>query len=178
MMEKKFDVVVVGAGPAGMFATYELLEKKPDIKIGLIDMGPMVEDRNGDDVMSGFGGAGTYSDGKLQFTPKLSHERTFHLISVEKYQQILDYIDEIFMGFGVKAIEYPKNKEEVAVLVAEAERKGIELVVRRAKHVGTNLLKEVIHKIQDYFLSRKVELIMNTKITDLLEENGRGDWSN
>jgi len=173
-MEKKFDVVIVGAGPAGMFATYELLAKNPKFKIGLIDMGPRVENRNGGDVMSGFGGAGTYSDGKLQFTPKLSHERTFHLITPEKYQGILDYIDQIFMDFGVIADEYPKNKEEVAQLISEAERKGIELVVRRAKHVGTNLLKDVIRKLQDYFEQNKVELLMGVKITDVIEENGRG----
>ncbi len=171
-MDKKYDVILVGAGPAGIFACLELVKANPKLKVALIDMGERVEKRDGGDVMCGFGGAGTYSDGKLQFTPKLSHERTFHLITPEKYQDILNYIDEIFVSFGVTGVEYPKNKEEVESMVEEAERKGMELIVRRAKHVGTNKLKSVIKKIQDN-LNGKVQLIMNTKIEDLLEKNGR-----
>jgi len=103
---KRFDVVVVGAGPAGMFACLEMVKLNPGMKIALIDMGERVENRNGGDVMSGFGGAGTYSDGKLHFTPKLSHERALHLITVDGYQKILDYIDQKFSEFGVGGEEY------------------------------------------------------------------------
>jgi uncharacterized protein len=173
MRKNKYDVIVIGAGPAGIFACYELVVKKPGLKIALIDMGSRVEERCEDEVMSGFGGAGTFSDGKLQFTPKLSHERTFHLISPEEYQKILDYIDGIFTGFGVEAEEYPKNAGEVYELVTEAEKRGIELIVRRAKHVGTNNLHKVMRKFEKYLEKKGIEMIMNTKITDLTEEKGK-----
>ncbi len=170
---KKFDAVIVGAGPAGMFAAYEMIKINPKMKIMLMDMGPEVGKRKEEDMMAGFGGAGTYSDGKLQFTPKLSHERTFHLIEPGDYQKILDYIDGIFMGFGVTGEEYPKNKEEVQLMVEEAERKGMELIVRRAKHVGTNKLKEVIEKMEKHLKSKGVVLLMETKAAELIEEKGK-----
>ncbi|OGD09773.1 hypothetical protein A2397_01765 [Candidatus Amesbacteria bacterium RIFOXYB1_FULL_44_23] len=173
-MKTVFDVVVVGAGPAGIFATLELLKLKPRWKIALLDMGNSLTKRKKSEVMSGFGGAGTYSDGKLQFTPKLSHERTFHLITPDNYQKILDYIDDIFVNdFGVVAEEYPKNKEEVDELVEAAERRGMELIVRRAKHVGTDLLREVMIKIEKLFVKSGVKMMMNTKVVDLLIEKGK-----
>ena len=65
MPKPNYDVLVVGAGPAGMFACYELLKKRKKLKIALIDMGHRIEKRKPSEVMSGFGGAGTFSDGKL-----------------------------------------------------------------------------------------------------------------
>ncbi len=173
MSERRFDIIIVGAGPAGIFACIELLKSQKNLNIAMIDMGSPLEKRCSGDVMSGFGGAGTYSDGKLQFTPKLSHERTFHLITPHDYQIILNYVDDIFTTFGVSGTEYPKNKKQVAEMVEEAEKKGMELIVRRAKHVGTNKLHIVIKKMQEYLKKNDVALIMNTKICDLLEKNGK-----
>ena len=70
----------VGAGPAGIFACYEIIKKNPQLKIALIDKGNRIEKRKSSEIMFGFGGAGAFSDGKLHFTPKLSHERTFDII--------------------------------------------------------------------------------------------------
>lgn len=162
-----YDVAIVGAGPAGIFATLEILKKSPKIKVALIDMGEKIEKRKPSEAMSGFGGAGTYSDGKLHFTPKLSHERAFHLITPAKYQKILDEIDKTFIGFGVKAKEYPSNISEVESFIEEAQKNGIELIVRRAKHVGTDNLKVVIKRIQDYIEKSNVTILDKTKVTGL-----------
>ncbi len=163
-----YDIVMVGAGPAGIFASYELLKKSKNLKIALIDKGNRIEKRAKTEVMCGFGGAGAYSDGKLHFTPKLSHERTFHLIDPQSYEKILMEIDQIFMDFGVDAEEYPKNPQEVAKLVEEAQIHDIELIVRRAKHVGTDNLKLVMQKFQDYLEGHGVTFYDNTEVTDLL----------
>lgn len=169
---KEYDLLIVGAGPAGMFACYELVNKNSKLKIGLIEMGNRVEKRAAKDVMSGFGGAGTYSDGKLHFTPKLSHERAFDIISPDEYQTILDEVEVIFNDFGVNAETFPKNPEVVEEFESLAQRYEIELIVRKAKHVGTDNLKKVIKKIQDYLEDKKVEIITNTKVEDLIIENG------
>jgi uncharacterized FAD-dependent dehydrogenase len=87
----KYDVIVVGAGPAGLFSCYELLKGKKKRRILLIDKGKKVEERKPNEVMCGIGGAGTFSDGKLTLTATLSH-KNFHLISKEKYQKIPDYV--------------------------------------------------------------------------------------
>lgn len=173
MKKNTFDVIVVGAGPAGIFSCLEFINKNPKLSIALLDMGNRVENRKKNEVMSGFGGAGTYSDGKLQFTPKLSHERVFHIINPAEYQKILDQIDEIFIKFGVKSESYPTNEDEVNFLVEDAQRKDIELVVRRSKHVGTDNLKEIIKKFQTYLEKNGVTLFDRTKVKDLIIKNGK-----
>jgi len=170
-VEQNYDVIIVGAGPSGMFASLELIKKNPTLKIALLDMGSRIENRNENDVMTGFGGAGTYSDGKLHFTPKLSHERTFHLIQPEYYQQILNEIDETFMSFGVTTEEYPKNRYDVEMMIEEAQKQNIELIVRRTKHVGTDNLKNVMKNFQDYLENNGVILKENTEVEELILEN-------
>lgn len=166
-------MIVVGAGPAGMFACLELLKLSPGVKIVLLDMGKRVEERGETDVMAGFGGAGTFSDGKLHYTPKLSHERTFHLIDPLDYKTILDEIEATFASFGVESEFYPKNVEEVQALVEEAEKEDVELIVRRAQHVGTDKLRAVIEKIQKQLEENGVEIVCKTRVVDLLVKKGR-----
>ncbi len=170
---RSFDIIIVGAGPAGMFCAYELINKNPKLKIALVEMGNRIEKRKVNEVMSGFGGAGSYSDGKLHFTPKLSHERVLHLIKTEDYQKILNQIDKTLMSFGVTSDEYPKNKPEVEELVKEAQKQDIELVVRRVKHVGTDNLRLVIKKFQDYLENKGIKILDCTKVTDLIVKNNK-----
>ena len=167
MSSKKYDVVIVGAGPAGMFAAYELLKESQKIKIALLDMGNRVEKRRRNEVMSGIGGAGTFSDGKLHYTAKLSHERTFHLITPKKYQKLLDYIDKLFCDFGVDAEYYPKNEDEVNELIEEAQRNDVQLIIRKAQHVGTDKLHDVILDFQNYLEEKGVDILAKTKVKDL-----------
>ena len=171
--KNEFDIIVVGAGPAGIFACYEIIKKNPRLKIALIDKGNRIEKRKPTEIMFGFGGAGAYSDGKLHFTPKLSHERTFDIIDPQDYSKILEEIDQIFMDFGVDTPEFPKNKEEVNKLVEEAQIHDIELVVRRAKHVGTDKLKKVMQKFQDYLEKNGVTFFDKTEVVDLIVENNQ-----
>lgn len=169
--KNNFDVIVVGAGPAGIFACYEIIKKNPHLKIALFDKGNRIEKRKSNEIMFGFGGAGAYSDGKLHFTPKLSHERTFDIIDPEDYGKILEEINKIFMDFGVTAEEYPKNKDEVNKLIEEAQMQDVELIVRRAKHVGTDKLKQVMRKFQQFLEKNGVIFFDQTEITDLIVEN-------
>jgi uncharacterized FAD-dependent dehydrogenase len=173
MKEKDFDLVIVGAGPAGIFACFEILDRDPTIKIALIDMGPRLGKREANEVMSGFGGAGSYSDGKLHYTPKLSHERALHLVSEREYVEILNSIEARFKKYGVDSDYYPRNAEEVKEMVEEAEKHDIELIVRRAQHVGTDTLRKVIRRFQDYFIESGVNLLDGTKIEDILIEEGQ-----
>jgi uncharacterized FAD-dependent dehydrogenase len=172
MIKHQYDVLIVGAGPAGIFACFEILEVDPNIRIALIDMGPRLEERRANQVMSGFGGAGSFSDGKLHYTPKLSHERALHLISEGGYIQILSSIDDRFREYGVEARYYPRNPDQVQVMVEEAERCDIELIVRRAQHVGTDKLREVLQRFQHDLLQRGVDLLDRTKIEDILVRDG------
>ena len=169
---KKYDYLIVGAGPAGLFACYEILRKSKKKSIALIDLGKRIEDRKSSDVMVGIGGAGTYSDGKLTLTASLSHEKAFHLISKFQYQKILDYVDTIFNNFKIDSEYYPKETEELKELIKEAEVNDIELVVRKARHVGTDKLKLFVKLFQEYLLSKGVEIKDRTEIEDILVKKG------
>ena len=170
-MKSKYDFLIVGAGPAGMFAALELSKLAKNKKILLLDIGERIENRKPSQVMCGIGGAGTFSDGKMHFSPTLSHEKAFHLISIKDYQVILDYVDKILTGYGVDSEYFPKDSMEVQKLVEEAQKNDIYLVPRRIRHVGTDKLKEVMQKFQNDLEKNKVEILPNTEVIDLIIEN-------
>lgn len=167
----KYDIVIVGAGPAGMFAAYEAINVNPKLKIALVDMGNRIQNRKSNEAMRGFGGAGTYSDGKLHFSVSLSHEKALHLIQTADYQKILDKVDKVYTDFGVDSEYYPKPDERVKHLVERCIVNDIDLIPRKIRHVGTDKLKDVITKFQNYLEEKGVSIIDNTEIIDLLIEN-------
>lgn len=168
-----YDVIIVGAGPAGLFACYELIEQKKGLKIALVEMGKRMGKRRSKEVMSGFGGAGTFSDGKLHYTAVLSHEKAFHLTTKKKFQKDLNYVDEIFTKFGVDSEYYPKEDEAVEQLIMESKIHDVDLIVRKTRHVGSDKLKKVMKSYQEYLLENNVELLDNTEVTDLIVEKGK-----
>lgn len=181
-MKQNYDVVIVGAGPAGLFAAYELVNS--DLKICLIDMGKPVKLRTKKDAVSGVGGAGTFSDGKLHFSPVLSHEKILHLYSIHEYNKYLNKVNEIFSEFGVNAETYPKDDDAVYDLVNEAKLQGVQLFVRKIKHVGSDKLPKVVMNFEKFLTDKGVEIITNTKVQDVLVNdkkckgvklNGKGD---
>ncbi len=163
--------IIVGAGPAGMFAAYELKKLDPQMEVLLLEMGHCIADRQKQDIMSGVGGAGTFSDGKLHFTPVLSHEKTLHLYEPEEYQLILNYVDEIYTKFGVDAPYYPKSIEKTLELTDRAKKKGIKLFVRRTRHVGSDKLPQVIANFEKFIIDAGVVLRDNSEVVDFVIEN-------
>lgn len=169
----KYDVIIVGAGPAGLFACYELLKSDKKLKIALLDMGNKLSKRKPLEVMSGIGGAGTFSDGKLHFTADLSHEKAFHVLAKAKYQKVLDYVDTIFTEFGVDSEYYPKMTPNYDELIREAVLNDIELVIRKARHVGTDKLKKVMENFESYLEEAGVEIFDRTEVEDLIVRNNK-----
>lgn len=170
---KKYDCIIVGAGPAGLFAAYELIKNKPTLKILIIEKGEFVQNRKKTDVMSGVGGTGTYSDGKLHYTPTLSHEKMFHLYNPVEYQIFLDEVDKIFTTFGVTARMTPENIEEAESLVEECRKKSIQLFIRKARHVGSDTLPKIILNFQKYLIDKGVEFKTKTEVADLIIKGNR-----
>ena len=165
------DVIIVGAGPAGIFAAYELIKSKPSLRICLVEIGNLIGNRARSEVMSGVGGAGTFSDGKLHYTPVLSHEKMLHLYSEPEYQELLDYVDKIFTDFGVNAGYYPTDIGLAQALADEAKKKSIKLFIRKARHVGSDKLPEVIQKFEAFLLAQAVVIMDKTEALDIVVEN-------
>ena len=170
-IQEHYDVIIVGAGPAGLFAAYELVKQKPALKICLIDKGNSIKQRKRTEVMCGVGGAGTFSDGKLHYTPVLSHEKILHLYSTEEIQNYLNYVDKIFTDFGVDAPFSPTKMDEVHKLVDECTRNGVMLFIRKARHVGSDKLPKIIEHFEDFLLKNKVVLKTNMEVQDFIISN-------
>ena len=167
----EYDVVIVGAGPAGFFAAYELAKANSGLKVLLIDKGNLIENRKKSEVMMGFGGAGTFSDGKLHFTPVLSHEKMFHLYTENEYVGFLDYVQGVMMEFGVPSEFYPKDLENTIKLVEQAEKYNIKLYIRKIIHVGTDRLPKIMKNFEDFLVKNGIFLMPCTEVADLIVEN-------
>ena len=136
-----YDVIIVGAGPAGLFAAYELIKKNNKLKILLLEKGKFAKKRccpiaqskgkcmncKPCQILSGYGGAGTFSDGKLNFIPKLGKSDLFKYMSNSEAYQIIDDAEQIFNEFGMDAEVFPSNMEAAHDLEKEIAKTGARL---------------------------------------------------
>ncbi len=178
-----YDVVIVGAGPAGLFAAYEL-SKKSDLKILLVDKGRFASTRfcpmsktgvcvncTPCAIMSGYGGAGTFSDGKLNFIPKLGKSNLFKYMSQSEAYKLIDDAESIFKEFGMDSEVYPTNMEEARELEEKIARVGASLLVIKQKHLGSDMLPTYIENFTKYLESHGVELKECCDVLDINEED-------
>ena len=178
----KYDVVIVGAGPAGLFSAYELITKNPKLKIAIFDKGNDVKTRvcpmnkynmpcqncNPCAIMSGYGGAGTFSDGKLNFIPKLGKSDMYKYMSASEADRLIDDTEEIFNKFKMDAEIYPSNMDEANALKKSIAIKGARLLVIKQKHLGSDCLPSYIDGICDYLKKKRVDLYSRVDITDII----------
>jgi len=167
-----YDVIIVGGGPAGLFATYEIATNSK-LKVAVIDKGRRVEKRKPKDLMSGIGGSGLFTDGKLGFTPIGSLETLFDFLPKHEVQLLIDQVEKTFEKFGMDADVYPKDKARTDKLVLGSEQVGIELKIKKIRHIGSDNLPRIIKKIEDFLIEKRVEIIENTQVEELVIENGK-----
>ncbi len=181
---KKYDVAIIGAGPAGLFCAYELKEKNPKIKVALIDKGHRAETRmcpmkvNGGkcvnckvcQILSGYGGAGTFSDGKLNFIPKLGKSDLFKYMSQSEAYKLIDDTEEIFTKFKMDSDVYPSNMDEANQIKKEVAKTGARLLVIKQKHLGSDKLPGYIKDFTDYLENKGVEIYENANVSDIISK--------
>ncbi len=166
-----YDVIIVGAGPAGLFSAYELCKKNSKLKILILDKGKYAKNRlcpiaknNGVcinctpcQILSGYGGAGTFSDGKLNFIPKLGKSDLFKYMTPSEAYKLIDDTEEIFNQFEMDAKVYPTNMEEAQKLEKEIAKNGAKLLIIKNKHIGSDHLPNCIDKLTNYLKEHHVE---------------------
>ena len=176
-----YDVVIIGAGPAGLFTAYELINKNKNLKILMLDKGSKVKNRvcpmnklgvpckncNPCAVLSGYGGAGTFSDGKLNFIPRLGKSDLTKYMAESEAEKLIDETEEIFTEFKMDAEVYPSNLDEAKEIKKEVAKAGAKLLLIKQKHLGSDHLPQYIMGIEDYLTKKGVELKDKTDVTDI-----------
>ena len=178
-----YDVVIVGAGPAGLFTAYELKRLNKALKVCLIDQGKRAKNRvcpmkqghscvncQPCQILSGFGGAGTFSDGKLNFIPKLGKSDLFKYMSESEAYKIIDDTEEIFNKFGMDAEVYPKSTEKSEEIKRQVTLKGARLLLIKQKHLGSDTLPKHIEKFTTYLEDEGVEIIESGNVLDVEQD--------
>ena len=178
-----YDVVIVGAGPAGLFTAYELKRLNKALKVCLIDQGKRAKNRicpmkqghscvncQPCQILSGFGGAGTFSDGKLNFIPKLGKSDLFKYMSESEAYKIIDDTEEIFNKFGMDAEVYPKSTEKSEEIKRQVTLKGARLLLIKQKHLGSDTLPEHIEKFTTYLEDEGVDIVESGNVLDIEQD--------
>lgn len=185
VMKMKYDVVIVGAGPAGLFAAYELITKNSKLKIALMDKGPRVKTRfcpmnknntkcvncNPCRILSGYGGAGTFSDGKLNFIPKLGKSDLFKYMSESEANKLIDDTEMIFTKFGMDSEVFPSNLDQAEEIKRKVAIEGARLLLIRQKHLGSDHLPKYIEDFSMFLEEHGVDLFENTDVQDIIKTN-------
>src|SRR5512135_1348833 len=177
-MPSSYDVIIIGTGPAGIFAALELI-KNSSVKILMIEKGsdidrracPMVESSspcvqcNLCSILCGWGGAGAYSDGKLTLTPDFGGWLKDYLSPADLLASI-EYADSIFQLFGAGGEVHGENTTALSRLRKKAAGYNLELVPARIRHIGTDLCKEVLKNIREH-LNGRIDIIFDTPVSSI-----------
>ncbi|WP_160690386.1 FAD-dependent protein [Clostridium sp. C2-6-12] len=177
-----YDVIIVGAGPAGIFTAYELKKQKPEAKILLIESGKSIDKRHCPKdktkkcvsckpychITTGFSGAGAFSDGKLSLSYEVGGDLP-ELAGANLVQEYIDYTDSIYLDFGADTkVEGIGNNEAVKEIRRKAIQGSLKLVDCPIRHLGTEKAQEIYLKIQSHLLESGVEIKFDTTVKNLL----------
>ncbi|SEN76814.1 NAD(P)/FAD-dependent oxidoreductase [Lihuaxuella thermophila] len=196
-MKDKYDVIVVGAGPAGIFTCYEMSLKMPEARVLLIDKGHDIYSRNcpilqkkiqkcpppagkkdfagcvpACSITNGFGGAGAYSDGKFNITSEFGGWMTDYL-PTETVVDLIKYVDEINLQHGATDTITDPLTDRVREIEKRAYSAGLKLLRARVRHLGTEQNLKILASIFEY-LKDKVEMKFKTEVTDIVTEKKNG----
>ena len=177
-----YDVIIIGAGPGGIFAAYELTKEKSDLRIAVLEGGHALEKRkcpiDGDkikscinckscSIMNGFGGAGAFSDGKYNITNQFGGT-LYEYIGKEKAMELMHYVDDLNVKYGGEGTKlYSTTNTHIKKLCLQ---NGLHLLDASVRHLGTdinyivlqNMYKELSSKA-DFYFDTYVESVQKTE---------------
>ncbi|MCI9447012.1 MAG: FAD-dependent oxidoreductase [Lachnospiraceae bacterium] len=183
---EKYDVVIVGAGPSGIFCAYELIRQKPGLRVLLLEKGRRIEQRacpkrktkecvgcRPCSITTGFAGAGAFSDGKLSLSPDVGGNLP-QILGYDEAVSLIQESDEIYLKFGADKNVYGVGKEkEIREIRRKAIKANLKLVECPIRHLGTEEGYKIYSRLQEHLLQQGVEMKFNTMVDDVLVEDGR-----
>lgn len=186
-MAGKYEVIIVGAGPAGIFAALEMVRRESGLKVLLLEKGHALERRlcpsketgcscrhcSPCSVVSGWGGAGAFSDGKLTLSPEVGGWLSEY-VPERQVEDLIAYVDEIYRYFGAPEKVYGGPEDE---RIADIQRRAIladlKLIPAPIRHLGTGRTQEILKAMKDYLEKKGVEVRTDTPVEDIIVSAGR-----
>lgn len=170
---EKYDVIIVGAGPAGIFAAMELVSGGKAPRVLLIEKGRDLHERTHDSasILCGWGGAGAYSDGKLNLSPHVGGQLE-KFVPIPRLEELIDYVDAAYLRYGANSDLYGEDCDAVNEIHRSCALAGLRLVVSRIRHIGTEKCLTVLAGFRE-FLNDKITFMPDTAVRDITVSNGR-----
>ncbi len=184
---KKCDVIIVGAGPAGIFTALELLRQGSKKRIIIVEKGQSVENRHCPKVKTkkclgckpychittGFSGAGAFSDGKLSLSSEVGGDLPV-LLGDDYVQKMIEYTDKIYLEFGADThIEGVSGDPEVKEIRKRAIQAGLRLVDCPIRHLGTEKAQDLYLSVEKHLTEHGVEIIFGCECSDLIIKDNK-----
>lgn len=179
------DIVIVGAGPAGIFTALELIKNNYEGKITLLEKGVAIEKRacpkvktkscvncKNCHITTGFSGAGAFSDGKLSLSSDVGGDLP-ELLGHDVVRELITYTDGIYLAFGAdKKVEGVSDSDKIKEIRKKAIQANLKLVDCPIRHLGTEKAQEIYLAIERALQSGGVDIIFEANVDDLIVENG------
>ena len=186
-MSSKYDVIIVGAGPAGIFCAYEFIRNRPNAKILLIEKGHDMEHRKCPKrktekccgcspcaITAGFSGSGAFSDGKLTLTRDgETGGELFDIVGYDEGRRLIEKTDRIYLDFGAPEKLYgtSEHDREIRDIRKDAISANLKLVECPIRHLGTDGGYEVYLALQEFLMEKGVDILFDTTVTGLILSN-------
>jgi uncharacterized FAD-dependent dehydrogenase len=180
--ESRFDVVIIGAGPAGLFAALELT-KVEGLEVAVFEKGADIGERiaavesgergwtEASPLVSGFGGAGAFSDGKLTLSPEVGGQLS-NVLPIQRLKELIRSVDESYLGYGAPTEVFGADPEEIDDLKRRAVLADLVLIESHVRHVGTDVLREIVKKMRDE-LGRAAQVRTLDPVETIVVESGK-----
>jgi hypothetical protein len=172
-MKADYDVIIIGAGPAGIFVSLTLTKMGID-RVLLIEQGKDIDKRDrrsGRDLLCGWGGAGAYSDGKLNLSTEVGGFLN-ELMSTEKLETLLQEADKIYLRYGAPEKIFGTNFPEIEALSANARKVGLTFVPTIIRHMGTENCSSVLKKMRQD-LTGKISIKTECRVEEILTDKNK-----
>jgi len=186
VVTSKYDVIIVGAGPAGIFTALELAQAPHPLRILIIEKGRDLDRRQCPSkdrgihcvncspcsTVSGWGGAGAFSDGKLTLSPDVGGMLDQYL-DYQQLQRMINYVDDYYVRFGGPEKVYGLAQDDaIAAIQRQAVLADLKLIPAPIRHLGTGRTKQILGHMRDHLIGQGVEILFHTQVEEVLTRDG------